>query len=151
MNIPYLMLVWCVLGTPLAEAGTSFHQRHPMCAEDWSSEVEPRSKLMGRFVPPSIQHVQQSICRCLPKRRKKQPQMVRANLHIEPNKGEVRVVYDITPPWNRPVERMVACLGEPTLKLEPMKYVTDMIGKDGRPIKETLVYPVRIELEPSDD
>jgi len=58
--------------------------------------------------------------------------------------GEVTLEYRVEPPWTRPMERMVVCLGEPTLTVEPMPYVTDIFTKDGR--EEVLGYPIIFDL-----
>ena len=67
-------------------------------------------------------------------------------LHIKPNEGEVRVVYSISTPRSRAENRMVACLGEPTLKVTPMPYKSDMITEDG-PMEEIFEYPIIVGLE----
>jgi hypothetical protein len=41
---------------------------------------------------------------------------------------------------------MVACLGEPTLKVKPMPYQSDIITEDG-PLDEVFEYPIIVGLE----
>ena len=156
MKRPILTAIACVLFTSpaAARAFPSFrlHSVHPICDQDFSDFRFP--SLRGPFVPPegleerglrpSLQYVQQEVCRCLPKRHRHQPSEIRVELHIRPNAGEVTLEYRVEPPWTRPMERMVGCLGEPTLTVEPMPYVTDIVTEDGR--EEVLGYPILFDL-----
>ena len=71
--------------------------------------------------------------------------MVRAELHIAPNQGNVSVAYRVDRPWSPPVARMLACLGAPTLVVDPLPYRSDMVTEDG-PVDEVLVFPIVVDL-----
>jgi hypothetical protein len=137
-------------GSPLF----GLHTKHPFCETDMSTiELadfrDPLFSPLGleqRAIRPGLRHVQQEICRCLPWWRRNQPSEVKSMLHIKPNEGEVRVVYSIATPRSRAENRMVACLGEPTLKVTPMPYKSDMITEYG-PLDEVFEYPIIVGLE----
>jgi hypothetical protein len=130
------------------------HSKHPFCETDISTiELadfrDPLFSPLGfekRAIRPGLRHVQQEICRCLPGWRRHQPPEVKSTLHIKPNAGEVRVVYSIATPRSRAVNRMAECLGEPTLKVTPMPYKSDIITEDG-PVEEVFEYPIIVGLE----
>ena len=42
------------------------------------------------------------------------------------------------------MSRMMACLGQPTLTVQPIRYVSDNVTKDGE--KEVLRYPLKVVL-----
>jgi len=156
MKLPLLVSMTWMLLSPQSEAGTypslRHHPKHPFCAQDLSDlrlpttggPLVPPEGLVERGLRPGLMHVQQDVCRCLPRRRRHQPSVIRVQLHIKPNAGEVRVEYRIDPPWSRTMSRMVECLGEPTLTVEPMRYVTDMVTEDAQ--EEVLGYPLIVEL-----
>jgi len=96
-------------------------------------------------IRPGLLHVQDDLCRCVPWRRRHQPSVVRAELHIAPNRGHVTVAYRVEQPWSPPVARMVACLGAPMLVVDPLPYRSDMVTEDG-PLDEVLVFPIVVEL-----
>ena len=98
-----------------------------------------------RALRPGLMQVQSDLCRCLPRRARNRPAEVTAHLHAEPNAGRMRVEYLVERPWSARVERMMNCMGQPTLSFAPIPYVSDMVLPDGR--KEVFPhYPVRIEL-----
>lgn len=126
----------------------------PLCEQDLTERrlpgisgifAQPKG-IIERGLRPAAQHVQAEVCRCLPRRIRHQPLEVRVALHIEPNAGKIRVQYHIEPPWSRPMYRMVQCLGEPTLKVEPMAYASDIITAAGR-AEELLGYFILVDLE----
>ena len=147
-----LCIVW-LFGLLSAHAGpgTPFGVKHPICAADYSEFHLPINRwhlpkdYAGRSVRPGLLYVQAELCRCLPRRRRHQPAEVFAQMHIQPNAGQVRVTYRIDPQDSARLQRMLQCLGEPSISVEPTPYVTDMVG-DGVPIEEVLVYPLKFEL-----
>jgi hypothetical protein len=70
---------------------------------------------------------------------------IRAELRIDPNQGKTRVKYDIGSGQSRHLNRMKACLGEPTLTFDAIDYVSDMITEDG-PVEEVIEYPLLFTL-----
>ena len=111
----------------------------PLCAQDLSNLMMPAGgtfinpeKLQKRALQPGLLRFQEDLCRCLPWWSRRWPASVRANLHIDPNKGEVRVEYIVKRPWSRPIGRMMKCMGEPTLTFEPIPYVSDIVLPDGQ-------------------
>ena len=126
---------------------------HPICQVDFTEFSFPPER--GPLVPPEgwedrglrpgLLFVQDALCRCLPNRRRHQPDAVRVALQIRPNAGQITMEYGVEQPWSRPVERMMACLGEPTLTVQPMPYVTDIVTPGG-PKEEVLTYPLLFEL-----
>ena len=129
------------------------HPKNPICAQDLSSVRVPMIRgvlgqpdgLVDRGLRPSLAYMQQEVCHCLPRNPRRQPAEILVQLHIRPNAGEVTLEYRVEPPWSRSVTRMMQCLGEPTLTVEPMDYRSDMITPEGR-ADEVLDYPVRLEL-----
>ena len=105
----------------------------------------PPEGMIERGLRPSLLHIQREICRCLPQRQKHQPSHILARLAIQPNAGQIRVKYKTETPWTRPVNRMMECLGEPILSVEPMGYASDMITSEGR-VEEVLGYFIMVEL-----
>lgn len=140
-------------GAKAATYPTEHPSKHPFCAQDLSDlrlpttggPLVPPEGLVERGLRPGLMHAQQEVCRCLPRRPGQQPSVIRVQLHIKPNAGEVRVEYRIDPPWSRTMSRMVECLGEPTLTVEPMRYVSDIITQDAQ-VEEVLGYPLIVEL-----
>ena len=122
------------------------------CAEDFSAyplraggTFINSEQYLERAVRPGLLRVQDDLCRCMPRAVRNRPALVKANLHADPNAGEMRVEYIVDSPWSRPVRRMMKCMGEPMLRFEPIHYVSDIIYTDGR--EEVFPhYPVRIEL-----
>jgi len=102
--------------------------------------------LAERALRPGLMKVQEDTCRCLPKRRKNRPARVRANLHIEPNEGRMRLAYTVEPVGTPPIGRMLECLGEPELAFEPMRYVSDMVYSDGSRAS-VIRYPVLLTMD----
>lgn len=105
----------------------------------------PSGQQLERALRPGLARFHQDVCRCLPRRRH-QPPSVRAVLHVDPNEGETTVKYSIPLPRNRAMNRMVACLGEPTVTSEAFRYVSDMI-RDGERIGQIIRYPLLLDLE----
>ena len=156
MRARVLILVGGLSFSSHGQARSHFFSPHPICTTQLDTP-QRRSQLASRsawpgglfvdgFIWPGILHVHQEVCRCLPRRKRHQPPIIRADLNISPNKGEVHVTYRIDGPQSRPTQRMMACLGEPTLSVEPMAYVSDMITQDGR-AEEILVYPIKMVLD----
>lgn len=127
---------------------------HPICSADLSELPLPGlsdrlwvpAGLEAGAVRPGLRHVQAEVCRCLPRRPDVQPAAVHARLHIRPNAGEMQVTYRVDAAADEETARLVACLGSPTLRVEPISYRTDMVTEDG-PVDEVLVYPVRLDLQ----
>ena len=125
----------------------------PLCEQDLterrvpnvSGVLVPPKGMVERGLRPSLIHVQREVCRCLPRRVRNQPEQVLARLQIQPNAGKIQVKYQTETPWTRPVSRMMECLGEPSLSVEPMHYVSDMITQEGRE-EEVLGYAILVEL-----
>ena len=119
----------------LAQAAKS-----PLCTHDFSDY--PLSPVGGPLsnpanfregaVRPGLLRFQDDMCRCLPRRSSKWPDVVIAHLWVEPNKGKIRIEYMVKEQPSRQTERMLECMGEPTLTVEPMPYQTDIILPDGR-------------------
>ena len=140
----------------LQATSTAGAARHPICKQDLSTvNIAPIHGLLAppadaeeRALRPGLVSVQADVCRCLPRRRRHQPDGVLARLHIAPNRGEVRVSYQLHTNAEpaRAVGRMQACLGMPTLLVEPMPYRSDMLDGDGQPLDEVLVYPLLLKL-----
>ena len=123
----------------------------PLCSSDFSTMRLPVIRgilqqpegIADRGIRPAIDRIQQEVCRCLPRWRRNHPQELWATLHIKPNAGEIRLEYYLEPPWSRPTQRMLACLGEPTLTVESMPYSSDMLI-DNKAVEESLGYPIRV-------
>ena len=157
MNIrPFVVAMWMLVSTGV-EAGTSpTRERYParlFCSRDLSefpfpvrpSPLTSPEGLVEGALRPGLTRVQRDVCRCLPRRRRHHPPVISAWLLIQPNAGAVTVEYRLQRPWSRPMTGMVECLGEPTLTIQPMSYVSDMITEDGR-VEEVLRYPLIVEL-----
>ena len=156
MKILLFCMTW-MLFSAKAEARHHLIIRHqpdrPLCEQDVSDLRLPVIRgilqqpegLVDRGLLPSLKHIQEEVCRCLPRRPPRQPEYILVQLHIKPNEGEVKLEYVIATPWTRPQKRMMLCLGEPTLNVEPMKYGSDIITEDG-PMDEVLGYPIEVDL-----
>ena len=95
---------------------------------------------------PGLMRVRDDMCRCLPRLLRHRPDMVKAALYIQPNKGKIRIEYTIEPPWSPQESRMLDCMGEPIMTVEAMPYKSDMVFADGR--EETFPrYPIWVELD----
>lgn len=155
-----LRLLFCATGLLLSRPAQAFeyptlqhHPDRPLCEQDLSTLRLPRLRAAWmmpegfeeRGLRPGLTHVRKEICRCLPRWRRQQPPEVRVLLHIKPNAGEVTVEYYIEPPWNRAQYRMLQCLGEPTLNVEPMPYYSDIITETGR-AEEVFPYFILVDL-----
>jgi hypothetical protein len=157
MNSKLLVVLVSGLYAGRAEARgstTLYHRAEaPLCEQDLTEIRIPN--LSGMLLPPegmiehglrpSLLHIQREICRCLPQRPKHQPSHILARLSIQPNAGQIGVKYKTETPWTRPVNRMMDCLGEPTLSVQPMRYTSDMITSEGR-VEEVLGYFIMVEL-----
>ena len=127
---------------------------NPLCEQDLSQVRLP--PLIGLLVPPEgvevralrpgVMHVQQEVCRCIPRWRRHQPKHIVVQLHIQPNWGKVTVESTVETPWTRPQQRMMACLGKPTFTVDPMPYRSDIITPDG-PREEGLGYNILVVLD----
>ena len=126
----------------------------PLCDEDFSAfrfppergPLVPPEEWEDRALRPSLLFIQQEVCRCLPARRSHHPSEVKINLHIRPNAGQITLEYRVASPETQPLEQMVACLGAPTLMVEPMPYVSDIVTEYGRE-EEVLRYPILLGFE----
>ena len=87
-----------LLAAPAADA-----RPHPICAADLS-EVQmsggqalflPPNQLEEHALRPGLLHVQAEVCRCLPRRRRHQPDVVRAWLNIALGEGQITVEYSV--------------------------------------------------------
>ena len=114
-----------------------------ICAED---DWFPTHTVRPLFLPGVIRFKEQ-VCLCLPTRQRRRPPLVQAKLHVKPNEGQMKLEYQIDPPYNRALRRMVKCLGEPKWTVDPTPYVSDMINPDGTRVDETFVYPLEITFE----
>lgn len=133
-----------------ADAGT-----HPICAVDLSTVqlsvgqalFLPPQQLEERALRPGLLYVQSEVCRCLPRRKRHQPDVVRAWLRIALGKGELTVEYGLeaAEEHHRSAQRMVACLGEPTLHMVPLQYRSDIRTAEGSG-GEIMVYPLKLVL-----
>jgi hypothetical protein len=94
---------------------------------------------------PGLLRLQDDLCRCVPRRSSKWPDIVIADLWVQPNKGTIRIEYTVKEQQSRQIDRMLECMGEPKVSVEPMPFQTDIIYTDGRaPVFPR--YPVRVEL-----
>ena len=158
LNLPWIAILMLSLGVTEARNLTTLAntEANPLCEQDVSALplfpirgifTQPES-LRERALQPALRHIQASLCQCLPRRIRHQPIHIPVMLWIQPNAGEIRVEYTVTvePPWTQPVQRMIRCLGEPTLEVEPMPYASDML-RDSDRTEETLGYPILVDLE----
>lgn len=148
-----LGMTWTLFPAQASMAGEPALPRHPkraFCKQDLSAIRLPfhgggfpaARSLKEHAVRPGLLHVQQELCRCLPRRKRRLPAEVDALLHIQPNAGVVTIHYTVAPSQNRGVGRMMACLGQPTLTVQPIRYVSDIVTKDGK--REVLRYPLKV-------
>ena len=91
----------------------------------------PKNFLEGA-VRPGLLRVQEDVCRCLPRRSSQWPSLVTADLWVQPNKGKIRIEYELKEEQTPQIDRMLACMGEPNFTVEPMPYKSDIIYPDGR-------------------
>ena len=95
---------------------------------------------------PGLMRFRDDMCRCLPRLLRHRPDLVKASLHVQPNKGAIRIEYTIDPPWSRQESRMLDCMGKPMMTVESMPYKSDMIFPDGE--EEVFPsYPIWAELD----
>jgi len=95
---------------------------------------------------PGLMRVRDDLCRCLPRLLRHRPDLVKASLLIQPNEGKIGIDYTIDPPWSPEESRMLDCMGEPMMSVEPMPYKSDIIYTDGR--EESFPrYPIWVELD----
>ena len=126
-------LLFLVLG--LANAA-----KPSLCASDWASQIPASSagtfidpdKFLERVLRPGVTQVQLDLCRCLPRRSRKRPSQVGAELNVEPNQGTMKVEYSIQGPHTDITRKMRSCLGVPVLNFEPIPYVSDILLEDGQ-------------------
>jgi len=114
--------------------------RSPVCSLDFldyplpstaGSAWMPRDFLEGA-VRPGLRRLQEDVCRCLPRRPSRWPDVVMAALWVEPNKGKIRIEYTVEQEKTPQIDRMLQCMGEPKFSVEPMPYKTDIVYPDGR-------------------
>jgi hypothetical protein len=125
----------------------------PFCAQDLSKLAMPAGGtfinpeiLQKRALRPGLLRFQEDLCGCLPWWSRSWPASVRASLHIDPNKGKVRVEYIVKRPWSRSIRRMMKCMGEPMLTFEPIPYVSDIVLPSGQR-GAFPHYPLLVELD----
>ncbi len=157
MKLPlFVCMTWMLFSTDAQAnrfSSLRHHAKNPFCKQDLSEVQLPINSsplvspegFVDRGLRPGILHIQKDVCRCLPRRKQHQPSLLSVQMHIKPNAGEIVLEYQADPPWSGPMSRTMACLGKPTLTVEPMRYVSDIITEDGRSEK-ALVYPVKLEL-----
>lgn len=157
MKLPrFAALTWMLFSTNAEANRTPSFLRpnvNPFCKQDLSEAPLPinPSRLVSpegfveRGLRPGLLHIQKEVCRCLPRRARDQPEILLIKMHIKPNAGELVLEYQTDPPWSGPTRQMMGCLGKPTLAVEPMPYVSDMITEDG-PAEKALVYPIKLTL-----
>ena len=127
-----MTLIFLILGFATAA-------KPSLCETDWTQQVDrssagtfiDRQKVWERALNPGLMRVQMDLCRCLPRMKRNHPDQVRADLHVEPNQGTVRVAYRVDAPHSPPIRRMRSCLGDPELRFEPVQYVSDIILPNG--------------------
>ena len=125
-------LIWLILG--LAQA-----DRPSICNADLTKvrlSGEARSWLPDNFleggIRPSLLRIQGDACRCIPRRVSKRPELVSASVWVKPNLGQIRIEYAVSEEPTPQLDRMLACMGEPRLTVEPMPYRSDIVYADGR-------------------
>jgi len=97
-------------------------------------------------IRPSLLRVQRDACRCAPRRASKRPEFVEASVWVKPNLGHIRIEYAVKEEKTPQIDKMLACMGEPRLTVEPMPYRSDMVYPDGR--EEVFPrYPVLLKLK----
>ena len=62
-------------------------------------------------VRPGLLRVQDDVCRCVPRRSRQWPALVKAHLWIEPNQGKIRIEYIIDEERTQSIDRMLQCMG----------------------------------------
>ena len=111
-----------------------------------SSPLLPSAGQMDLALRPGVERFQEDICRCLPRRQRKQPAWIEAELIAIPSQGETRVKYELPASESDAIRRLARCLGEPTVTFEAFPYRSDMVTEDG-PQPGTLRYPLKLTLE----
>ena len=95
---------------------------------------------------PGLLRLRDDLCRCVPRRSSKWPDIVIAHLWVQPNKGKIRIEYMVKEQQSQQIDRMLDCMGEPKFSVEPMPYKSDIILPDGqKPIFPR--YPVWVYLK----
>ena len=62
---------------------------------------------------------------------------------MKPNLGQIRIEYAVKEDKTPQLDRMLACMGEPRLTVDPMPYRSDIVYADGR--EEVFPrYPIRL-------
>ena len=110
-----------------------------LCGRDWSHDIPVsssgtfinREQYFARAVRPGMARLQADLCRCLPRLERKWPARVHADLAVEPNKGRMRVHYDLEDDGRARIGRMRSCMGHPVMTFEPIPYVSDVILESG--------------------
>ena len=83
-------------------------------------------------VRPGLVRVRDDLCRCVPRRKSKWPDLLKSNLWVRPNEGKIRIEYMIDEERTKHIDRMLECMGEPEISVTPMPYKTDVVYTDGR-------------------
>ena len=125
-------LIWLILG--LAQAA-----KPSICSADLTEVVLPggdRSWIPDNFlegsIRPSLLRIQDDACRCIPRRARQRPEVVAASIWVKPNVGQIRIEYAVNEERTPQLDKMLACMGEPQLTVEPMPYRSDIVYADGR-------------------
>ena len=125
-------LIWLILG--LAQA-----TKPSICRADLTEVGLPggdRSWLPDDFleggIRPSLLRVQEDVCRCTPRRKGQWPEVVRASVWVKPNIGKIRIEYAVSEERTPRMDKMLACMGMPTLTVAPMPYKSDIVYPAGR-------------------
>jgi hypothetical protein len=112
----------------------------PICKQDLSDYPLPgREKaywmpknFLEGAVRPSLLRLQEDACRCLPRRSSRWPHVIVGDVWTQPNQGKIRIEYTIKEDATPQLERMLECMGEPILVVDPMPYKSDIVYPDGR-------------------
>ena len=108
-----------------------------------SAHMDPEH-LRSRIIRPGLLRTQVDMCRCLPRRKGRRPTRVRASLASNPHSGVVTINYTIDGTMAS-IKKMVQCMGQPTLRFEPIAYTNDVVLADGSRGRFP-AYPLVIEL-----
>ena len=125
-------LIWLILG--LAQAA-----KPSICSADLTEVGLPggdRSWIPDNFlegsIRPSLLRIQDDACRCIPRRSRQRPEVVAASIWVKPNVGQIRIEYAVNEERTPQLDKMLACMGEPQLTVEPTPYRSDIVYADGR-------------------
>ena len=125
-------LIWLILG--LAQAA-----KPSICSADLTEVGLPggeRSWIPDNFLEgvfgPVCFASRTMLCRCIPRRPRQRPEVVAASIWVKPNVGQIRIEYAVNEERTPQLDKMLACMGEPQLTVEPTPYRSDIVYADGR-------------------